>query len=283
MKCDEPLDLTSLKLLIDEGAWTDTALQLILDGATDFLFGLLGHSFGRAIRIYHDESVDATAATVEVTATQIILTITGGANAALSPYEYTLATYDEMVEIVDAIEQADVGFVVTLVEGMRVNEKSENLHTRDATSCFGLSNRQVLCIQYTTDTLDGLNEPYIFTSLPIRSVESVTQDGTAVTDYWTKTHGYLVYKYAVGSKYCKYSVDLWSVKTPCNIVVKYVPLWLRIPGVMKLALRALCMDTIEWSTYKSEAIGDYRYSKNGWSVIGPWWPILADYMISFSP
>lgn len=283
MKCTEPLTVTELKTLIDEGSWSDSALSIILDGATDFLFALLGHSFGRAIRIYHDGlDEEVTAVTVEVTSTGIVLVITGGDNE--DTYTYLFADYDEMVEIVDAIEQEDIGFVVTLVEGMSPTEAATNLHVVAATSCLGLTNRQVLCVSHITETMDGLGESHIFTSLPLRSVTSIVQDGTTVTSsyYWDKRLGYVIYKYCVGSKYGWYTRDSWSVKQPCNITIRYVPLWLRIPGVMKLALRALCMDTIAWSTYKHEQIGDYAYTKNGMSVIGPFWPLLADYMISFS-
>jgi len=282
VKCSPALTVTELKTLISVGSWTDAALQTILDASTDFLFSLLGHSFGRAIRIYHDESEDCTAATVTVSPTEITLIITGGANAGTTSYLF--ATYANMVEIVDAIEQADIGFVVTLVEGMRPNEKTANLHTVAATSCFGLSNRQVLCIQYSTETFDGLGEPMIFTSMPIKSVISVIQDGTVVTDYWSKSQGYLVYKYAVGSKYSFYTVDSWSVKQPCNIVVKYVPAWLRIPGVMKLVLRAMVQNTIVDGAMASESIGDYSYSLGDiWASIAPFWTMLSAYSINFMP
>lgn len=280
MKCAEPMSITELKTLISEGSWTDAALQLILDGATDFIFGLLGHSFGRAIRIYHDESEDVTAATVQVTSTGIVLVITGGANAGTTTYLF--ATYENMVEIVDAIEQADIGFEATLVEGISPIEKTENLHTLAATDCLGLTNRQVLCIRYMTEVMDGLGEPMIFTSVPLKSVVSVVQDGTAVTDYWDKQGGWLIYKYAVGSQYSPYSVDLWSVKQPCNITVRYTPLWLRIPGVMKLVLRELCQNTIVDGSMASESIGDYSYSLGDvWASIAPFWTMLSQYSVGF--
>lgn len=286
MKCSEPLTVTELKTLIDEGSWSDAALGIILDASVDFLFALLGHSFGRAIRIFHDESEDATAATVTVTATQITLTITGGANAAGSPYEYTFADYDEMIAMVDAICQEDVGFEATLVEGMSPTEATTNLHLLTATGCLGLSNRQVLCIQYTTETMDGTGEGYIFTKLPIRSVSSILQDGTAISSsyYWAKTGGYVLYKYCSGSQYQKYSLDLFSLKTPCNIVICYTPLWLRIPGFFKLILRAMCQHTIASGAMASETIGDYSYKLGDIDkILAPWWPMMIEYSISFQP
>ncbi len=284
MKCSEPLTLTELKSLVSVGTWTDAACQLVLDGATDFLFSLLGHSFGRAIRIFHDESEEATATTVEVTGTGIVLVITGGANAGT--YTYLFADYPDIVDIVDGIEQADKGFVVTLVEGMPPTEETTNLHVRAVTSCLGLSNRQVLCISHITETMDGLGESHIFTSLPLRSVTSIVQDGTTVTSsyYWDKTLGYVVYKYSVGSKYSWYVRDSWSTRAPCNIVIRYVPLWLRIPGVMKLALRGLCQNTIIDSGMKAEGIGDYNYQIGDvWASIAPFWTMLSTYSISFMP
>jgi len=282
MKCSEILELDELKKLVSIGTWSDSALTILLDGASDFIFSLLGHSFGRAIRIYHDESEDATAATVQVTAAAIVLVITGGANAGT--YTYNFSTYDEMMAVVDAINQEDVGFEATLVEGMSPTEKTANLHTLDATSCLGLSNRQILCIGYTTETIDGLNEPYIFTKLPIRAVASVLQDGSDVTSYWTKQQGWLIYKYCDGSQYQKYTVDLWSVATPCNIVVKYEPLWLRIPGFLKLILKAMVQNTMNSTGMKSEGIGDYNYVLGDIeSIIAPWWPMMAQYMVGWQP
>jgi len=282
VKCSEALDLTSLKTMISVGTWTDEALQTILDASTDFLFGLLGHSFGRAIRIFHDESEDATAATVQVTSVAIVLVITGGANAGTTTY--TFADYSEMQDIVDAIEQADIGFITSLVEGMRPNEKTINLHILAATNALGLSNRQLLCIRYTTEIFDGLGEPMIFTSLPLKSVISVIQDGTTVTDYWSKSQGYLIYKYAVGAKYSPYTVDTFSVLQPCNVIVKYIPLWLRIPGVMKLVLRAMVQNTIVDGSMSSESIGDYSYQIGDiWASIAPFWTILSQYSINFMP
>lgn len=281
MKCEEPLTVTELKTLIDEGDWTDSALQIILDGAVDFLFSLLGHSFGRAIRIYHDEGEGATAVTVEVTGTGIVLVITGGDNA--DTYTYLFADYPDMVDMVDGIEQEDVGFIVTLVEGMSPTEESENLHVRAAIGCLGLSNRRILCISHVTETMDGRGESHIFTTLPLRSVDSVVQDGTEVTDYWDKQGGWLIYKYCVGSQYEWYTRDSWSTRQPCNITVRYVPLWLRIPGFLKLILRAMCQFTIASGAMKSESIGDYSYQLGDiTAILAPWWPMMAEYTIGFS-
>lgn len=284
MKCTEPLTVTELKTLIDEGSWTDAALTIVLDGATDFLFSLLGHSFGRAIRIYHDESEEATAATVEVTSTGIVLTITGGTHDGWSE-TYLFADYAQMVAIIDIIEQEDKGFVVTLVEGMSPTQATTNLHTVAATGCFGLSNRQILCISHLTETMDGLGESHIFTALPLRSVTSIVQDGTTVTSsyYWDKELGYVVYKYCVGSKYSWYVRDTWSTKQPCNITIRYVPLWLRIPAFLKLILRAMCQFTIASGAMKSESIGDYSYQLGDIAaILAPWWPMMAGYTIGFS-
>ena len=284
MKCSEPLTVDGLKELISEGSWSDSALQIVLDGAVDFLFSLLGHSFGRALRIYHDESEDATAATVEVSSTGIVLVITGGANAGTTTYLF--ADYADLTAMVDAIEQADIGFVVSLVEGISPTEKSENLHTLAATGCLGLSNRQILCIQYMTETMDGTGESHIFTKLPLRSIVSILQDGTTVTSsyYWDKTLGYIVYKYAVGSQYQRYTTDMWSLKQPCNIVVKYTPLWLRIPSFFKLILRAMCQHTIVSGGVKAEGIGDYSVNYGELDkIIAPWWPMMAEYTVGFQP
>lgn len=282
MKCTEPLTVTELKTLIDEGSWTDSALQLILDGATDFLFSLLGHSFGRAIRVHHSEEEDATAATVEVTGTGIVLVITGGANAGT--YTFLFADFPDMVDMVDGIEQEDVGYIVTLVEGMSPTEATTNLHVRAVTGCLGLTNRQILCISHITETMDGRGESHIFTTLPLRSVDSVVQDGTVVTDYWDKQGGWLIYKYCVGSQYEWYTRDSWSVRQPCNITIRYVPLFLRMPGVMKLALRALCQNTIIETGFSAEGIGDYNYKIGDvWASIAPFWMMLSHYSINFMP
>ena len=285
MKCTEPLTVTELKSLIDEGSWTDAALTIVLDGATDFLFSLLGHSFGRAIRIYHDESEEATAATVEVTGTGIVLTITGGTHDGWTG-TYLFADYPDMVDMVDGIEQEDKGFVATLVEGMSPTEATTNLHVVAVAGCLGLTNRQILCISHITETMDGRGESHIFTTLPLRSVTSIVQDGTTVTSsyYWDKQLGYVIYKYCVGSKYEWYVRDSWSTKQPCNITIRYVPLWLRIPGVMKLMLKAMCQHTIVDGSMSSETIGDYSYVLGDvWAAIAPFWMMISGYSVSFMP
>ena len=282
MKCSPALSVTELKSLIEVGSWTDAALTLLLDGATDLLFGLLGHSFGRAVRIHHDESEDATAVTVQVTSAAIIIVITGGANAGT--HTFTFSDFSEMQDIVDAIEQEDIGVITSLVEGMRPNEKTINLHPQAATDILGLSARQLLCIRYTTEIFDGIGEPMIFTSMPIKSVISVVQDGTTVTSYWAKSQGYLVYKHAVGSKYSWYSVDSWSVKSPCNIQVRFVPMFLRMPGTIKIVLKALIQNTMIDGSVKSTTIGDYSVSYGDvWAIIAPWWGVLSTYSINFMP
>jgi len=284
MKCAEAMSITELKTLISVGSWSDSALSMILDGATDFIFSLLGHSFGRAIRIYHSEEEDATAATISVTATGVSLIITGGANAGTTTYLFV--DYTDMIDLVEAINQADLGFEATLVEGMSPTEKTENLHTLAATNCLGLSNRVVLCIQQTTEVMDGTGTGYIFTHLPIKSVVSLIQDGMAInsSSYWAKTGGYVLYKYASGSQYEKYSLDYFSLKTPCNIQICYVPLWLRIPGFFKLILRAMCGHTILSTGVKSESIGDYSVTYGEIEkIIALWWPMMAEYMVGFCP
>ena len=242
---------------------------------------MLGHSFGRAIRIYHDESEEATAATVQVTTNAIVLVITGGDNAGT--YTYNFSTYSTLVSLVNVIEQADTGFVPTLVEGANPSEPSVNLHVVDATNCLGLTNRQVLCISQLTETFDG-GEHMIFTSLPIQSVVSVLHDGETETDYWEKSAGYLIAKYSEGSQYSPYLMDFWSVKQPCSVQVTYVPTFLRIPGVMKLIVKALCQHIMLDSSYASESIGDYSYSLGDfWGSIAPFWTMISQYSINFQP
>jgi len=153
----------------------------------------------------------------------------------------------------------------------------------DATNCLGLTNRQVLCISQMTETFDG-GEHMIFTSLPIQSVVSVLHDGETETDYWEKSAGYLIAKYSVGSQYSPYLMDLWSVKQPCSVQVTYVPTFLRIPGFLKLILRAMVQNTMNSTGMKSENIGDYGYVLGDIeTIIAPWWPMMAQYMVGWQP
>ena len=78
MICRELVKLAELEEEVNlDDFSSDAAKQAFLNRITDKVLEILGHAFGVGVRIYHDESESATAATVEVTATGIVLIITG--------------------------------------------------------------------------------------------------------------------------------------------------------------------------------------------------------------
>jgi hypothetical protein len=90
--------------------------------------------------IYHDESDTASAATVQVTSTAVVLVITGGANAGTQTMLFS--SYLGMDDMVDAIHALNEGWVCTLIG--RPDVGSDRLSVFAATSAFGSANKQTL-------------------------------------------------------------------------------------------------------------------------------------------
>ena len=109
MSCRDYADIDELKAIWPGAtALSDTALALMLFGASDYLDkAVFGHSFNRAVRIYHDKTHGAAGCTVTVTAAQVDIIITGGLNAGT--HTFTFAAYPTVQELVDAIGDHDIG------------------------------------------------------------------------------------------------------------------------------------------------------------------------------
>lgn len=86
--------------------------------------------------IYHDQSVSATAATVQVTATTMVLVITGGANAGTQTL--TLATSATITALKTAIDALDEGWVVRAFGSGSADP--ERLKVVAATDAYGSAN-----------------------------------------------------------------------------------------------------------------------------------------------
>ena len=97
-----------------------------------------------AIDIYHDESVSATAATVEVTDTTIVLIITGGGNAGTDTLTLADAANDTITELVGVINALAKGWVATAL--YLGDADTGDLVIVAATSAFATSARQTLKI-----------------------------------------------------------------------------------------------------------------------------------------
>jgi hypothetical protein len=94
--------------------------------------------------IYHNETASATAATVQVTDTKLILIITGGSNAGTDTFLLSASDKDTLTELVTLINDLNKGFVATLLGKSDVD--SDRLIRKAATSCFGVSNEQTLTV-----------------------------------------------------------------------------------------------------------------------------------------
>ena len=94
------------------------------------------------LAIYHDESASATAATVQVTDTTVVLVITGGSNAGTDTLTLSDAANDTLTELVGVINALSKGFVATLLGKSDID--SGRLIRSVATSCFGQGNEQTL-------------------------------------------------------------------------------------------------------------------------------------------
>jgi len=263
-RCGEYVSLAQVKEELGlESDLSDARLQGILDRISDKIDNALGHSFGRAIRIYHDMS-GVTAATVEVTATQIELIRTiGGVEFSTV---LTFAAYPTIGSLVDAIDDLDLGWVAVLMGEVPYEQASANLAVRAETSAFGMTNRQMLCLAQFTYCDDGKGEHSFFVPYPIRSVISVVEDTCllSATSYQAKSS----WLDKIGGCFdllgC-YHKGRWSCASPCNVCVTFIPRWFgRYPSAIINAVIALFQWEVEGladGTYKSESMGDYSYSK----------------------
>lgn len=94
--------------------------------------------------IYHDESASATAATVQVTDTTVVLVITGGSNAGTDTLTLSDAGNDTLTELVTVINALSKGWVATLLGKSDID--SDRLVRKAATSAFGQANEQTLTV-----------------------------------------------------------------------------------------------------------------------------------------
>jgi len=276
MACREMVTLAELEATVDLDQFsTDDLKQQFLERITDKVYSVLGHSFGLAMRIYHDESVDAAAATVQVTATGIVLVITDGANAGTETLLF--ADYPTMWEMSDAIEALEKGWVPYILDIIPFDQPSGNLKVMAATDAFGIDAAAVLCFAQWQVCGSGNNEHYFFVPMPILSVVSVVEDGitlTANTHYRVK-YLWIARHLTTGSCATCWRPIYWSCAYPCNVCVVYIPRWFgRRPAVVRNAIIGLAQLELEsGGALESEKMGDYSYTKGDFSVA--WSTLMA--------
>lgn len=91
--------------------------------------------------IYHDQSASASAATVQVTATQLLLVITGGANAGTTTYTLNDPALTTITALCATINALAIGWVATPTAG---NASVSGLGVKAQTSAYGPTNTQYL-------------------------------------------------------------------------------------------------------------------------------------------
>lgn len=130
------------------------------------------------LSVYHDGSASATAATVQVTGSAIVLVITGGANAGTSTL--TFAAYATVTTMVTAINALSKGWVAT-VQG-NGGEATADLNVLSATSGFGSA-----AVQYLRGKNSYLFEKAI--NAASDAIEHVTNRSFASASYRQALHG----------------------------------------------------------------------------------------------
>lgn len=91
--------------------------------------------------IYHDQSASASAATVQVTTTQLLLVITGGANAGTTTYTLNDPALTTITALCTAINALAKGWVATATAG---NASVSGLSVKASASAYGPTNTQYL-------------------------------------------------------------------------------------------------------------------------------------------
>lgn len=282
----ECISVAELKTFIACDTLDDGVLQDIIDRSWGDIYDQVGHTFGRAFRIYHDESDGATAATIEIDAAGIEIDITGGANDG--SYSYPFATHDEIGNIIQAMEDEDIGLKIELLEQIPYDQPSRNLKTLNKTDIFGAANRITVSFKQWTECVSGNNEHIARVSMKIRTTVSVTEDGVPLTagrDYFIKPFYLIRWCCSGGGRTCG-AAGYWSCVQPANVCITYVPTWFgQCPKAIEKLLIGVAQGLIEGymdGSYKSERIGDYTYIKGSHAeTLGLLWgEVLHKYSVA---
>lgn len=141
-------------MAVDTYALTDVATVSI---------GLPNATVG-GFTIYHDQSVGATAATVQVTTSTLVLIISGGANAGTTTYTLTDAASDTLGELVSAINALAKGWVAAMVSGTSTAHPSTDLAPLAQVSVYGagatatLGTRDLVLVELLINAMSGYFE-----------------------------------------------------------------------------------------------------------------------------
>ena len=278
MTCRDYIDLTELKAVWPgASAFSDTALAMMAFSASDYVDkAIFGHSFNRAVRIYHTKGHAATGCTVAVTTTEITIVIAGGVDAGT--HHFLFATYTTLADIVAAINDADISVTATLLGGFAgwmPGQPSENLSLRSATSIYGIDLWAILCLSHLDICFDGQGEPNLYLPVRARSVTSVVVSGTALTSgthYALKDYSY-IQRLGTSSLCASTSgflctdscecddLGCWPCGN-CNVCVAFIPLdWPPEYYLIGAAIgEVMKMQSTSGGNITSETIGKYSYT-----------------------
>jgi len=224
----------------------------------------------------YNSSADATGATFQVTATTIILIVTGGTNAGTSTLTFADADKNTLGELVIAINGLAKGWVAN-VQGLSSSD-SADLTIKESTDCLLIANQQIIYGSNNSKLERYINGTSSFLERECdRSFHSATYtdeeyDGNGRTKMWLKQ--FPITSIAALSFYDRYSkttayamtedtdyyVDLDTGRLDCafgiwskdtrNIRVTYTAGYTTIPDDLKV----LCMDIIDFQMTKKRMI-----------------------------
>lgn len=241
----------------DVADWSADQLQRRIDGLVNYLEEQLGHSFGRAAVV---RSTSA-GVTVEVSSTAITL---GGDI-------YELATYTTLQSLATAINGAGSAYSMEINPQTRPDTPSALLNELEATACGpDYADRVVLCLSARFERKGGAGKTHVFLDLPLASVSTVTENGTALTsgNYWAiPGSSWLVRRLCSCTDLgdCTHAKKPWSGRYPGNVYVSYVPQWWGRPPASLKALLLEAMGSryaIGEAGIQSESFGGaYSYTR----------------------
>ncbi|HAB53331.1 MAG TPA: hypothetical protein DCE80_14365 [Ignavibacteriales bacterium] len=237
---------------------------------------IAGVNIQTAFLSLYNSSADATGATFQVTATTLILVVTGGANAGTSTLTFADADKDTLGELVTAINGLGKGWVANS-QGLS-SADSTDLTIKESTSCLLIADQQVLYGANNARLETYINSTSSFLERECdRSFHSATYtneeyNGNGRTKFWLKQ--YPITSITSLTFYDRYNattlyemtedkdyyadlntgrldnlIGVWTKDTR-NIRVTYVAGYTTIPEDLKV----LCMDIIDFQITKKRMI-----------------------------
>jgi len=268
----------------DVAELTDEQIQRKIDHLVSFLEEQIGHGFGRAAVARSTSATD----TVAVTATSLVI---GG-------HTFTFAAYATLGLLAAAVNASGHAFSLELLPHVDPSTPSDLLAVRSAATCGDdYEDRVHLCLSALWVRLTGKCESHLFLPLPLQTVSTVTEDGTALDAlaYWAVAgESWLVRKLCdcdtSACTTCSHATGHWAGTYPGNIQVEYTPLWWGHPPA---SLGAALMEAfgaqsgVGDGALESETFGTYSYRRSAGKA-SSWQELLGgssvrQYGIKFAP